>query len=64
MTLTKRQKQVLALMAEGHEVKNIAFNLGIAYGTTKIHLRGAYQSLGAKTGAQAVAIGLRNGLIQ
>lgn len=63
MTLTPRQREVLQLLAEGHCIKRISARLDIAYATTKVHLQAAYRALGAKTGAQAVAIAIRAGVI-
>jgi DNA-binding CsgD family transcriptional regulator len=44
-------------------VKQIADRLGIAMGTTKIHLKDAYTRLGARNKTEAVAIAIRSNLI-
>lgn len=64
MNLTDRQKQVLALLAEGHGYKVIAYKLEVGLGTVKTHLQGAYRRLGVNNGAQAIAVALEHGLIE
>jgi len=61
--LTPRELEVLAMMAEGAANKNIAFKLGISEHTVKFHVASILGKLNAATRAEAVAIGMRKGLI-
>jgi DNA-binding NarL/FixJ family response regulator len=61
--LTKRELDVLALLAEGLSHEEIADRLGIGAETVRTHLRKACGRLGAATRTQAVASALRLGLI-
>lgn len=45
MTLTPRQRQVCALVAQGHANKEIACRLGMTTGTVKEHLNTVYHIL-------------------
>jgi DNA-binding NarL/FixJ family response regulator len=61
--LSPREEQVVSLLAEGLANKQIAHQLGISETTVKGYLRDVYDKLGANDRAQAVAISLRNRLI-
>ncbi len=61
--LTVRQRQVLALVANGRQDKEIALLLGMGRVTVRHHLEQIRQRLGAFNTPHAVAIGLRRGLI-
>ena len=61
--LTPRELEVLAMMAEGAANKNIAWKLGISEHTVKFHVASILGKLHAGTRAEAVAIGMRKGLI-
>jgi DNA-binding NarL/FixJ family response regulator len=63
LELTKRELDVLALVAEGLSHEQIGERLGIGAETVRTHLRKACQRLGAATRTQAVAAALRLGLI-
>lgn len=52
--LTRRQSEVLELVADGKSVRDIALLLGRKAATVDKHLRGARESLGVETTAQAV----------
>ena len=52
--LTPRQSEVLELVADGKSVRDIALLLGRKEATVDKHLRGARDSLGVETTAQAV----------
>ena len=62
--LTPKQHDALQLLASGLERKEIAQKMGIGEETVKTHLAEARRRLGARTSAQAVAIGVRNSLIE
>lgn len=59
--LTRRQREVLLLVANGNTNAHIAHWLGITAGTVNEILGNAYRALGAHDRAQAVALALRAG---
>jgi len=62
-TLTPRETQVLAMLAEGHGNKTIAWKLGISEHTAKFHVASILSKLNAGTRTEAVTLGIRRGLI-
>jgi DNA-binding NarL/FixJ family response regulator len=60
--LSPKQLGALRLLAQGMERKQIAAEMGIGEETVKTHLSEVRRKLGARTSAQAVAIGLINSL--
>lgn len=61
--LTPREREILALLAEGHQNRAIAERLGIAERTVKFHVGEILARLGAVNRAQAVAIAQARGLV-
>jgi len=61
--LTPREREILTLLGEGLVNKEIAVRLGISEHTVKTHLAAIYEKLEASNRAEAVATGLRRGLI-
>lgn len=61
--LSPREREILALMAEGLVNKIIAARLGISEHTVKTHVASIFAKLDAETRAEAVAIGARSGVI-
>ena len=61
--LTPREHEVLRLLAAGLVNKEIAGRLGISDHTAKFHVASVLQKLHASSRAEAVAIGMRAGLI-
>jgi DNA-binding CsgD family transcriptional regulator len=61
--LTAREREVLALLADGVGNREIAHTLGISEHTVKFHLGAIFGKLGASTRTEAVRRGLRLGLI-
>ncbi len=61
--LTTRESEVLALLAEGAGNKEIAMRLHISEHTVKFHVSSILAKLGAVSRTEAVARGLREGLI-
>jgi len=59
--LTPRERQVLALVAEGLSGSRISRRLGIQPSTVRTHVEHARDKLGATTRAQAVACALAQG---
>ena len=62
--LSRRELEVLELLAEGKTNKAIGQVLTISEETVKTHLKRLYEKLGAADRAQAVAIALRQQLIE
>jgi DNA-binding NarL/FixJ family response regulator len=62
--LTARERDVLALLADGLGNRDIAQALGISEHTVKFHLGAIFGKLGAATRTEAVRRALRLGLIQ
>ena len=61
--LTPRELEVLHMMAEGAANKTIAWKLNISEHTAKFHVASILGKLNAGSRAEAVAIGIRKGLI-
>jgi DNA-binding NarL/FixJ family response regulator len=62
--LTNREIEVLAQIASGNRNRDIADKLFITEETVKVHVHRIMQKLGASDRTQAVAIGVRRGIIQ
>lgn len=61
--ITRRQRQILQLVADGHTTERAAKKLGLSSETVRTHAKAALPRLGATDRAHAVAIALRGGLI-
>lgn len=62
--LTPREVSILACLGDGLSNKAVARRLGISAHTVKFHLEAVFDKLGATSRAEAVAKGLRRGLIE
>jgi len=62
--LTGREIEVLRLVAAGNRNKDVAARLSISEDTVKVHVRHIMEKLDATDRTQAVAIGVRRGIIQ
>jgi DNA-binding NarL/FixJ family response regulator len=62
--LTERERDVLRHVAQGSRNREIAERLFISEETVKVHVKHIMEKLGATHRTQAVAIGLRRGIIQ
>src|SRR5258705_8259827 len=61
--LTNREREILALLADGLANKQIAARLGISKNTVKTPLELMFDKLGVSSRAEAVATGVRRGLL-
>lgn len=61
--LTRRQRQILQLLADGLSTTVIADQLGLSAETIRTHSKGMLARLEARDRTHAVAIGMRAGLI-
>jgi two-component system, NarL family, nitrate/nitrite response regulator NarL len=62
--LTPREAEILTLVGQGMSNKAVARNLGISVHTVKFHLEALFAKLEATSRAEAVAKGLRGGVIE
>jgi DNA-binding NarL/FixJ family response regulator len=63
-SLTGREVEVLRQIAGGNRNRDIATKLFITEETVKVHIKHIMEKLGASDRTQAVAIGVRRGIIQ
>lgn len=63
VTLSKRELEVLRLVAEGLSNKQIARSLAIAEPTVKFHLTSIFNKLGVFNRAQAAALAVQRGIV-
>lgn len=61
--LTRRQREILQLYADGHSTTQVAKRLGLSAETIRTHTKAILARLKARDRAHAVAIGLRAALI-
>jgi DNA-binding NarL/FixJ family response regulator len=61
--ITKRQREILQLLADGESTTVAARQLGLSEETVKTHMKNTLARLDAKNRSHAVAIGLRESLI-
>jgi two-component system, NarL family, nitrate/nitrite response regulator NarL len=62
--LTPREAEILTLVGQGMSNKAVARQLGISVHTVKFHLEALFDKLDATSRAEAVAKGLRGGVIE
>jgi two-component system, NarL family, response regulator LiaR len=62
--LTKREHEVLTLIARGYSNKRIAFELGISEKTVKAHVGHLLAKLGVADRTQAALLAVRHGLVE
>jgi two-component system nitrate/nitrite response regulator NarL len=61
--LTPRQQEILLLMAQGLQNRDIAESLGMLEGTVKVHVKSILQKLGVNNRTHAVVTAIRLGLV-
>jgi DNA-binding NarL/FixJ family response regulator len=62
--LTRRQRQILQLYADGQSTAGVAKRLGLSTETVRSHTKAILSRLGARDRAHSVAIAMRNGLVE
>lgn len=62
--LSPREREVLQLVANGFENKQVATELALSEATVKTYMRGIFERLDVASRAEAVAVGLRLGVIE
>jgi DNA-binding CsgD family transcriptional regulator len=60
--LSRREREVLRLLAAGESNRQIARRLGLSPHTVERHVANLYRKIGARGRADATAYALRNGL--
>lgn len=63
-TITVREREILAFIAQGFANKEIGAKLGIAEDTVKRHISNILDKLGVKDRAQATTEAIRRGIVQ
>jgi DNA-binding NarL/FixJ family response regulator len=63
-TLTARQREILQMLADGMQTDAVARKLGLSTETVRTHTKRILAKLDAATRTEAVAIGIRSGLIE
>jgi len=63
-TLSARQRQILQMLADGMQTEAVAKELDLSTETVRTHTKRILAKLDASTRTQAVALGIRYGLIQ
>jgi DNA-binding NarL/FixJ family response regulator len=62
--LTRRQREILQLYADGQSTARVAKQLGLSAETVRSHTKATLSRLGARDRTHSVAIAMRNGLIE
>jgi two-component system, NarL family, nitrate/nitrite response regulator NarL len=61
--LTAREREVLEQMVQGLDTRSIALALGVSYSTARSHVQGVLVKLGVHSRLEAVAIAVRESLV-
>lgn len=61
--LSRREREILLMLAEGQRAPAIASRLGVAVTTVRTHLSRARRKVGARSQAELVALALRSGAV-
>lgn len=64
MDLTEREKEVLALLADGHSNVEIASRLSLSLATVKFHITNIYSKLEVSSRVEAVKFALEHNLVE
>ena len=61
--VTRRQLEILKLLAQGHSYEDIGLALSLSINTVRSHVRTLYERLGASTKVEAVITAIELGLL-
>lgn len=61
--LTRREREVLQHLSEGHTYKSVGVIMDISFHTVQFHLVNAAKKLGADNSTHAVALAIRGGVL-
>ena len=64
LELSKRERELLVLLADGHSYKTAAKSLSISLDTVRFHIRNVYEKLHVHSKSEAVLYALRRGLVR
>ena len=64
VALTRREAQVLELLASGHRHVDVAERLGVSPHTVSAHAKNIYRKLGVRSAVAAATLALELGLIR
>lgn len=64
MPLSPREKEVVSLLAEGHNSEQIGERLSISYHTVSIHRKNILQKLEVKSTNELIAYDITRGIIK
>src|SRR3954452_2193258 len=62
--ISKRERDILRLVATGATNQQIAYQLNISINTVKVHLRNIFGKIGVTSRTEATVFAVRNGLVQ
>jgi DNA-binding NarL/FixJ family response regulator len=62
-SLTQKEKEVLALLADGNSYKMVAGKMGITYSTVNSHIKKIYEKLHVHSLGEAVAMAIKNKIV-
>ncbi|HMJ46086.1 MAG TPA: response regulator transcription factor [Ferruginibacter sp.] len=62
-SLTKKEKEVLSLLADGNSYKMVADKMGISYFTVNSHAKKVYEKLHVHSVGEAVSLAIRNKIV-
>jgi DNA-binding NarL/FixJ family response regulator len=61
---TTRERQILALLAEGQTNKHVAKTLGLSVRTVEVHRMALMRKLGAHSAPEMMRVAIRRGLVE
>jgi DNA-binding NarL/FixJ family response regulator len=62
-SLTKKEKEVLALLSDGNSYKMVAAKMGITYFTVNSHIKNIYEKLHVHSVSEAVSLAIKKRLV-
>ncbi len=63
-TLTTRELEVLALLADGYRYEQVAIRLQISIGSVRTYVMRVYRKLNVSTKSEATALAMRSGMLR